>query len=266
MLLSTQYQGDTGNEFASGDKPDLKFPGLQNEVLKTACESGKPVILVVLAGSAMDLTYADQHAAAIIQGWYPGAMGGFAIAQLLFGDINPEGKLPITFYRTTEELPDFTDYAMAGRTYRYMTNKALYPFGFGLSYTDFELSNVQTSLPLVVQNGTVNLDMEVQNTGSMAGAQTIQVYIKCLQPDTPNPQLKAFSKLFLKPGETQNIHIELSDQVFGLFDDEARLMLYQGKYFVYVGFCQPDERSIELTGKRPFCIELTCEKTADISR
>lgn len=259
-------EGDTGNEFASGDKPDLKFPGLQNEVLKTACESGKPVILVVLAGSAMDLTYADQHAAAIIQGWYPGAMGGFAIAQLLFGDINPEGKLPITFYRTTEELPDFTDYAMAGRTYRYMTNKALYPFGFGLSYTDFELSNVQTSLPLVVQNGTVNLDMEVQNTGSMAGAQTIQVYIKCLQPDTPNPQLKAFSKLFLKPGETQNIHIELSDQVFGLFDDEARLMLYQGKYFVYVGFCQPDERSIELTGKRPFCIELTCEKTADISR
>lgn len=135
-------EGDTGNAFASGDKPDLNLPGLQGEVLEAIVGSGKPAILVVLSGSALALGYADEHIPSILQGWYPGAQGGRAIAKLIFGERVPEGKLPVTFYRTTEELPDFTDYSMENRTYRYMKQEALYPFGFGLSYTSFEMGAV----------------------------------------------------------------------------------------------------------------------------
>ena len=111
-------EGDTGNEYGSGDKPNLRLPGLQHNILKLAKESGKPVILVLLTGSAMAVTWEDENLDAILQGWYPGAQGGAAIAQILFGEVNPEGKLPVTFYRTTEELPDFEDYSMQNRTYR----------------------------------------------------------------------------------------------------------------------------------------------------
>lgn len=120
-------EGDEGNQYASGDKPNLNLPGMQQEVLETAYASGKPVVLILLSGSALAVGWAQEHVPAIIQGWYPGAMGGKAIAEVLFGDKNPEGRLPVTFYRTTEELPEFTDYAMKDRTYRYMKNEALYP-------------------------------------------------------------------------------------------------------------------------------------------
>ena len=139
-------EGDTGNEFASGDKPDLNYPGLQNEILKAAYESGKPVVLVSLTGSAMDLSWADEHIPAIVQAWYPGSRGGEAVARLLFGECSPEGKLPVTFYRSVEELPEFTDYSMKGRTYRYMEQEALYPFGYGLSYTEFSLSEPEITV------------------------------------------------------------------------------------------------------------------------
>ncbi len=125
-------EGDTGNEYGSGDKPNLDLPGLQRDILKIAKESGKPVILVLLTGSAMAVTWEDENLDAIVQGWYPGAQGGAAIARILFGDANPEGKLPVTFYRTAEELPAFEDYSMKGRTYRYMKQDALYPFVHGL--------------------------------------------------------------------------------------------------------------------------------------
>ena len=135
-------EGDTGNEYGSGDKPNLRLPGIQHDILKIASEYGKPVVLVVLCGSATALTWEQEHLGAIIQGWYPGAQGGKAIADILFGAANPQGKLPVTFYKTMEELPDFEDYSMKGRTYRYMTQEALYPFGYGLSYTDFAYSDV----------------------------------------------------------------------------------------------------------------------------
>jgi len=128
-------EGDTGNEYGSGDKPNLNLPGLQPDIIRIAKESGKPVIVVLLAGSAMALSWEDEHVDAILDGFYPGAQGGAAIAEILFGGANPEGKLPITFYQTTEELPEFTDYAMKGRTYRYMENEALYPFGYGFLST-----------------------------------------------------------------------------------------------------------------------------------
>ena len=145
-------EGDTGNEYGSGDKPNLNLPGLQPDIIRIAKESGKPVIVVLLAGSAMALSWEDEHVDAILDGFYPGAQGGAAIAEILFGGANPEGKLPITFYQTTEELPEFTDYAMKGRTYRYMENEALYPFGYGLSYTTYAYGNLECVKPFDAQD------------------------------------------------------------------------------------------------------------------
>ena len=193
-------EGDTGNEFASGDKPDLNYPGLQNEILKAAYESGKPVVLVSLTGSAMDLSWADEHIPAIVQAWYPGSRGGEAVARLLFGECSPEGKLPVTFYRSVEELPEFTDYSMKGRTYRYMEQEALYPFGYGLSYTEFSLSEPEITVyegdkvseTGIIRKGTgMTVRTVIRNIGKMAGGETVQVYVKSCCDGTPNPQLKA---------------------------------------------------------------------------
>ena len=257
-------QGDAGNEFASGDKPDLNFPGLQPEVLRIATESGKPVILVSLTGSAMAFAWEDAHIPAILQAWYPGAQGGHAVARVLFGESCPEGKLPVTFYRTMEELPEFTDYSMKGRTYRYMQQDALYPFGYGLSYTRFELGEAKALQENIEAGGCVQLDVSIQNTGAMAGGQTVQVYVKALREGTPNPQLKGLKKVFLKPGEETRVTIFLPDTAFALYDEEGRRMLEAGEYAVFVGMQQPDGRSEALTGQKPRRIRIVCGQTAQL--
>ncbi|MCR1842682.1 glycoside hydrolase family 3 C-terminal domain-containing protein [Murimonas intestini] len=254
-------EGDEGNEFASGDKPGLSLPGLQQEILEAACESGKPVILVILSGSALAVTWADEHVPAIIEGWYPGAMGGKALASVLFGEYSPEGKLPVTFYRTTEELPDFRDYSMKGRTYRYMEQKALYPFGYGLSYTDFGVEEATVSGDTIEKGEKLSVEAVLVNRGQMAGAETLQVYIKAKRPGTPNAQLKALKKEELQPGESKRIRLELSDRSFGLRDENGDLVLGEGTYEIYVGTQQPDERSSELTGKKPVCLQVQAGKT-----
>lgn len=243
-------EGDTGNEYSSGDKPNLNLPGLQEQVLKTIHESGKPVILVLLSGSALAINWADENIPAIIQGWYPGAQGGRAIAELIFGEYSPEGRLPVTFYRSMEELPDFTDYSMAGRTYRYMKNEALYPFGYGLSYTTFEFSDLILSRNTVTREG-IGVSVKVKNTGHMEGRESVQVYIKADFPDTPNAQLKAFTKVSLKPGEEKMVHLFLPAEAFALYDDQGVQKVAPENYIIYVGGSQPDARSVQLTGRKP---------------
>ena len=244
-------EGDEGNEFASGDKPNLSLPGLQEEVLKEIVKSGKPVVLVLLSGSALAVPFADDQIPAILQGWYPGARGGKAIAEILFGEFSPEGKLPVTFYRTTEELPDFKDYSMKNRTYRYMKNPALYPFGYGLSYTDFKLENTEISDDTIEAGKSIGIKTTVKNTGDMDGAETVQVYVKACMPEAPNFQLKALKKVTLKPGEAKEITLSLRAEDFGLYNEEGVKILNSCDYEVYVGTNLPDERSIELTGKEP---------------
>lgn len=248
-------EGDTGNQFSSGDKRDLNFPGLQHDILKAAYESGKPVILVVLSGSAMALGWAQEHIPAVIQGWYPGAQGGRAIAEAIFGEYSPEGKLPVTFYQSLEDLPDFTDYAMKNRTYRYMKQEALYPFGYGLSYTRFFFENITFNTYTVTEDG-VQISARITNAGDMAGGEAVQVYVKADRPGTPNPQLKAFQKVHLLPGEKQEIQLHLPAEAFGLYDEEGILQLSPGKYTVYVGTSQPDSRSYALTGIKPSAFHL----------
>ena len=254
-------EGDTGNEFASGDKLDLKFPGLQSEILRAAYESGKPVILVSMTGSAMELDWEDSHIPAIIQAWYPGAAGGRAVAELIFGAYSPEGKLPVTFYRTTQELPDFTDYAMKDRTYRYMKQEALYPFGFGLSYTSFEMKGTEADSDRVTAKGEVTIRTSIKNTGVMESGETIQVYVKALREGTPNAQLKGLKKVHLQPGEEKQVEITLKSEAFGLYNVEGEFLVEKGEYAVYVGMQQPDARSATLTGRETVCLKVMAEET-----
>ena len=242
-------EGDEGNQYASGDKPNLNLPGMQQEVLETAYASGKPVVLVLLSGSALAVGWAQEHVPAIIQGWYPGAMGGKAIAEVLFGDKNPEGRLPVTFYRTTEELPEFTDYAMKDRTYRYMKNEALYPFGYGLSYTEFTYSDAKLSEPELSEDGIV-VSATLTNTGCREGTETVQVYVKADREGTPNAQLKGIKKVTLKAGESRDIQVKLPLNAFGLYDEQAVFRVQKGNYLVSIGGSQPEARSEELTGRK----------------
>lgn len=243
-------EGDTGNEFASGDKPNLNLPGLQQQILEEISACGKPVVLVLLSGSALAVNWADEHIPAIIQGWYPGAQGGRAIADILFGEKNPEGKLPVTFYRSAEELPEFTDYSMKGRTYRYMQTEALYPFGYGLSYTTFAYSDVKVDKTTLDAEG-VTVTATITNTGKMDGAETVQIYVKVNRENTPNAQLKGIKKVSLKAGESKTISVKLPEEAFALFDEEGVLRLAAGETTVYAGGHAPDTRSNALTGTKP---------------
>lgn len=247
-------EGDQGNEFASGDKPNLQLPGLQEDILKALYETGKPVVLVLLSGSAIAVPWADEHIPAIVQGWYPGAQGGRAIANILFGQCSPEGKLPVTFYRTSEELPAFTDYAMKGRTYRYMTNEALYPFGYGLSYTKFDFTDVSvTGTP---ENGAT-VRATVTNVGAMDGAETVQIYVKSPMEGAPNAQLKGLKKVRLAKGESIQVEIPLNTKAFGVYNENGERVLVPGEYRVYVGASAPDSRSVSLLEKAPECFTLS---------
>jgi len=241
-------QGDAGNEYGSGDKPNLNLPGVQQELLEIAKQSGKPVILILLSGGAHAITWADKHLDAILQGWYPGARGGRAIAQILFGDVSPEGKLPVTFYQTTEELPPFEDYTMVGRTYRYMGQEALYPFGYGLTYTTFAYNNTQLLTGNALTEEGVEIQTTIKNVGMMDAVETVQVYVHAEHSKMPHGQLKYIVKLPLKVGEEQTITIHLPIDAFMLYNENGKKELCSGHYNIYVGGQQPDKRSEQLTG------------------
>ncbi len=253
-------EGDQGNQYASGDKPNLNLPGRQQEILEIACASGKPVVLVVLSGSALAINWADEHVPAIVQGWYPGAQGGKAIARVLFGDKNPEGKMPVTFYRTLEELPAFTDYSMKDRTYRYMKNEALYPFGFGLSYTTFAYSDIEVSSETVGDKG-ITVRAVLTNTGDREGTETVQIYVKADREGTPNAQLKGIRKVSLQAGESRKIEVSLPADAFALYDKQGVNKVEAGQYFVFVGGAQPDSRSEKMTGRKVTMIPVHVEET-----
>jgi beta-glucosidase len=242
-------EGDTGNEFPGGDKPNLNLPGLQQELLEKVYAVGKPVVLVLLSGSALAITWADEHIPAIVQAWYPGGRGGDAVAAMLFGEYSPSGRLPVTFYRTTEELPDFRDYSMKNRTYRYMQNEALYPFGYGLSYTKFEYSPIKAE-KTIRAGDTFNCSITVKNTGSMASEETVQLYLKDVEAsvEVPKWQLSGIRKVYLEPGCEQEVTFTLTPGQMAIIDNDGKAVLEPGIFEAYIGGSQPDARSIWLTG------------------
>ena len=243
-------EGDQGNQFASGDKPNLNLPGHQEEILRVCLDSGKPVIVVVLSGSALAINTAENEAAAVLQAWYPGAMGGLAVARALFGEVNPQGKLPVTFYHSDADLPSFTDYAMKGRTYRYIETEPLYPFGYGLSYTRFTFNDAAVSAGTAGPDG-VDVSVTVRNEGSRAGTETVEVYVKAERPGAPNAQLKGLAKVSLQPGEEQRVTVHLPLAALALCDEKGVSQVLPGDYTLWVGGSQPDTRSITLTGQAP---------------
>ncbi|HBF37861.1 MAG TPA: glycosyl hydrolase [Firmicutes bacterium] len=245
-------EGDTSNEYASGDKKHLNLPGLQEELLETVYEVGKPIILVLLSGSALAVTWADDYIPAIIQGWYPGEEGGKAVASLIFGEYSPSGRLPVTFYRSTEELPDFRDYSMKNRTYRYMTTEALYPFGYGLSYTRFEYREIELAQSKIQVGENIICNVKIKNVGTVASDEIIQLYLKDVEAsvEIPKWQLRGIQRVFLKPGEEKELSFLLTPRMMALIDQKGKCILEPGLFEIYVGGSQPDERSQTLTGVR----------------
>lgn len=238
------------NEFGSGDKYNLELPGLQQQLLEAVHAVGKPVVLVHLSGSAIALTWADENVSAIVQAWYPGAQGGRAIASLLLGDYSPSGKLPVTFYRSTEELPDFRDYSMTNRTYRYMTQEALYPFGYGLSYTSFAYERMTSGPSQVTAGEELTYSVKVTNTGERASEETVQLYVKDLEASVvvPKLELRGFQKLQLAPGESREISFTVTPRALSLIDEQGKRRLEPGQFELSIGGSQPDRRSEQLTG------------------
>ncbi len=243
-------EGDVSNEYASGDKKHLNLPGLQQELLEAVYNTGKPIVLVLLAGSALAVTWADEHIPAILQGWYPGAEGGKAITSLIFGEYSPSGRLPVTFYRSTEELPDFHDYSMENRTYRYMKTEALYPFGFGLSYTRFAYSDLTASANKISSGDSLSIRLRVKNTGSYSSEEVVQLYLKDVEASVAVPrwQLRGVRVVHLKPGQEKEVHFELTPRQMALINEEGKCILEPGLFEIYTGGSQPDERSQKLTG------------------
>jgi len=244
-------QGDAGNEYASGDKFDLNLPGNQQELLEAIHAVGKPVILLLSCGSALAIKWADENVNAILQTWYIGARGGKAIAELLFGEFSPSGKLPITFYNSTDELPGFEDYTMTNRTYRYMNTPALYPFGYGLTYTNIGYSNSHLSKTILSTNEDLTVTTTVTNSGKYAVQESIQIYIKDLESTTsiPHYALKGVGIVDLSPGESKDFSYIIKPRDLALINDEGECWLEPGKFTLYIGGGQPDIRTQALTGR-----------------
>lgn len=257
-------EGDTGNAYFSGDKESLQLPESQKELLERIAKTNVPTILIVMAGSALDLSFAKNHPniKAILQAWYPGAEGGTAAADILFGKRSPSGKLPITFYETLEELPAFEDYSMQGRTYRYMEHKAQYPFGYGLTYSETVLSELTYQIPDCIRTGadpelTVNTFMEVfvmiENTGVYDTDEVVELYLKNLDSKyaVPNHSLCGFQRVSLKRGERRKVSMKLSCGMFLSVNEDGKQIFDGSKFILYAGTSQPDEVSVELVGRAP---------------
>ena len=234
--------------FAGGDRTTIDLPAVQEQLLEALAATGKPLVVVLQNGSALAVVWAKEHANAILEAWYPGEEGGTAIAETLAGDNNPAGRLPLTFYSSLRQLPAFTDYSMKGRTYRYFSDKPLYSFGFGLSYTSFAYSGIK--LPSSIKAGeSVNVEAEVKNTGSVAGDEVVELYLT--QPkaaETPIRVLAAFTRVHLKPGMTTHVGLTIDARSIAQVDSVGSRVILPGKYTVSIGGSQPGDSTSVQTG------------------
>ena len=253
-------EGDTGNSYASGDNLDLLLPPPQQRLLEAVAKTKKPFIVCLLAGSAMDLNFADQEAAAILQAFYPGAEGGREVARLLFGEYSPSGKLPVTIYRDLTEMPAFTDYTMRGRTYRYLTKKPLYPFGYGLTYSDCVIDEIQPEKEYTYEDAVkdgIEIKVHVENRGSYDTEEVLQGYVKVQSPnEVLHPKLGVFARIHIKAGEGQWISLHISKTAFSTVTEDGERVYDGKKAQIFIGFGQPDERTAELLGVNSLSFEV----------
>ena len=237
-------EGDTGNEYFSGDKKDLLIPESQRKLLAVLAKSARKLITVIAAGSSLNVPEGD----AKIFAWYPGQAGGTALAELIFGEKNPSGHLPLTFYRDINDLPPFEDYRMEGRTYRYFEGDALYPFGFGLSYTSWSIAN-----PAIL-DGRITAD--VANTGEMDGDAVIQVYVECESKDAPVfPRLCGFARISVPAGKTKTVSVPL-DVLSDTVVNENGERIHTDHMIYHIGMSQPDDKSVRMCGVTPVSLKV----------
>jgi beta-glucosidase len=230
--------------FKGGDRTDIGLPKVQEDMIRALSATGKPVVLVLMTGSALAVNWAQQNAPAIVLAWYPGQAGGTALADVLFGDYNPAGRLPVTFYTGTDQLPPFEDYSMTNRTYRYFMGKPLYPFGFGLSYTTFTYANLAMSEPRIKKEQCLNVSVDVTNTGAKTGDEVVQLYVKDVQGSTQRPirSLKGFRRISLCPGQTQTVRLTLRPEDLSMVNAEGKWVVEPGRFEVLVGASSEDIR------------------------
>jgi beta-glucosidase len=226
--------------FNGGDRTSILLPAVQTELMKSLKSTGKPVVFVMMTGSAIAIPWEADQIPAIVNAWYGGQSAGTAIADVLFGDYNPAGRLPVTFYRSDNDLPDFNSYAMDNRTYRYFKGAALYPFGFGLSYTNFKYSYL--NLPATVKPGkTITVTTTVTNTGKMAGEEVTQLYVWSENATERIRALKGFKRIFLKPGQSKTISFKLTPEDLSTVNEKGEMEHAKGKVTISVGGGQPGQ-------------------------
>jgi len=263
--LSSQLEGEEMplhiEGFSGGDRTDIKLPASQQSLLEALAATGKPLVVVLLNGSALSVTWAQEHANAILEAWYPGESGGTAIAQTLSGKNNPAGRLPVTFYASVDQIPAFEDYAMANRTYRYFKGKPLYGFGYGLSYTNFSYSGLKLSTKTLRAGDSFTVEADVKNTGSRAGDEVTELYLT--PPHTgvsPALALAGFNRVHLGPGETRHVSFNLDPRTLSQVDEKGVRSVSPGSYRVSVGGSQPTEAQSSQIG------DFTIDGTKELPR
>ena len=242
--ITAQFEGEESDSsdpgFFGGDRLDLNLPRPQQELLESVAATGKPLIVVLTNGSALAVNWAQQHAAAIVEAWYPGEEGGTAVADVLSGDYNPAGRLPVTFYQFVAQLPPFGNYSMAGRTYRYFTETPLYPFGYGLSFSSFNYSDAKVSQAQVAADGTVTLSVRVSNASSVPGDEVVQLYLSHPGVDgTPIRALAGFQHIHLDAAASKIVEFTLHDRDLSVVDEAGVRRIVPGTVDVWIGGGQP---------------------------
>lgn len=238
-----------GKEGFTGDKKDLLLPKGQRDLIKTVCERNTPVVLINMTGSAIDFAEGC-NADAIIQAWYPGAMGGKAISDLIFGEYSPSGKLPITFYRNDNYLPDFEDYSMENRTYKFIKERPLYPFGYGLTYTSFIYTDPKTDKKVLKPGEDLCFKVNVKNTGERESDEVVQCYLRDQNASVrvPKHKLCGMVRVHLQPGEETEVTFTVDSSQFAIITEDGEHVFENGTFMVFAGGCQPEEYSEELSG------------------
>ena len=260
--LSPSLEGEEDRDDPSelkGDRRRIELPRIQQRLLEHVAAVGTPVVLVLTGGSPVAVGWAQDHLPAILMAWYPGQAGGTAVAEALFGKFSPGGKLPVTFVKSLDQLPPFTEYSMKGRTYRYLESDPLYPFGYGLSYSSFAFDSLSLSAESVTAGDPVEARVRVKNAGSLKADEVVQIYLSDLEASVrvPRWQLVGFRRVRLEPGASEEAAFTISPRQMAVIGDDGGRVLEPGRFRLYAGGSQPDERSTQLTGARPLWAEFT---------
>ncbi len=250
MGLSPRLEGEEGEWGGEGDRANIDLPGVQHDLIEAIYETGKPIVLVLTNGSALAINWEAEHIPAIVDIWYPGEEGGTALADVLFGDYNPAGRLPITFMKSLDQVPEFTDYSMKNRTYRYMKDKPLWAFGYGLSYTRFKYSDLKVSKSEISPTEDIEVQVDVENIGKIDGDEVVQLYVSI--PDSPIPapirSLQGFDRVYIKSGEKRTVKFTLKPEQFAVVDEEGQFMVLPGNVEISIGGGQSEFADV-VTGR-----------------